>query len=696
MKSVNINTLSVITLVLLSSCTRMEFVSLEEQIRKEYLIAVVLPMSDGKEQMWHRSIDWALENLNKTLIPERGIRIKTEWYDEDVEDIDSLFSILSGRKDICAIIGPLYSKDADIAARHCARSHKVLMPALSTSARLMRAYAGDGFLWCLAENDISQCEVLLSRALHKGAKSVSLLSSDDAYGQTFVDWFAFQSKELGLEVKSIEIYTDTENDVESKLQNMLCSDADCIICIPKDDDVTARMNAVRISSQLYKPFLLFSDGAFLKTPDDTYEGMEGIVLTYDPTTGFHINFEARYGIVPQFGNAHFYDAVILAGLGILIADINGSSDIAEAISDLVSMQGTEINNCSEENICIIVKSILSGKQFHMAGASGGLYFSSEHYTNVLHSVYCHWIVYQGKHLILEYNTSDSGNRTDASAANWNWRIKYKQDFSLTDNFDYGQLKDLYAIIVATSSGWENYRHQANAFAMYQLLKGYGMNDDHIIMVAEDDIAYNEANPDKGSIKLTDNGENLYSKDAIDYTLSSTSWSTFSDRILDNTNSPLASDSLSNIILYWSGHGSKDGLNWLDTNVEAKIFADLFKELSQSNRFRKALLLIEACYSGNIGIHCQDIPGLLCITAANELETSKADRYSPFYGTWMSNCFTESLLDGFTHNPYSTFYELYTELYNRTVGSHVSVYNASLFDNLYYSEISEFLFSSPNP
>jgi len=48
MKSVNINTLPVIILVLLSSCTKMEFVSLEEQVRKEYLIAVVLPMSDGK------------------------------------------------------------------------------------------------------------------------------------------------------------------------------------------------------------------------------------------------------------------------------------------------------------------------------------------------------------------------------------------------------------------------------------------------------------------------------------------------------------------------------------------------------------------------------------------------------------------------------------------------------------------------
>ena len=83
----------------------------------------------------------------------------------------------------------------------------MLIPATVSSESLMLQYAGKGFLWCLAENDISQCEILLTRAKQKGAANVSLLASDDAYGQTFIDWFAFQAEELGLPVKSIEKYT---------------------------------------------------------------------------------------------------------------------------------------------------------------------------------------------------------------------------------------------------------------------------------------------------------------------------------------------------------------------------------------------------------------------------------------------------------------------------------------------------------
>lgn len=677
-------------MLIASACSRQEFVSLDEQVRKEYSIAVVLPMSNGKGDIWYRSIDWALENLNKELIPQRRIRIKAEWYDEDTVDMDVLFSGLCRRDDIKAIVGPLYSRNSEIAARHCSRYGKILFPALSTSAQLMRAYAGEGFLWCLAENDISQCEVLLSRALQKGAKKVSLLSCDDSYGQTFIDWFAFQAKELGLQVRAIEIYSD-EKDAASKLENLLGSDTDCIICIPMDDITTKSMNDVRIKHNHSSPFLLFSDGAFLNIPDGSFEGMEGIVQTYDPTSGFHINFEARYGIAPQYGNAHFYDATILAGLAILMADVRGSHDLSDAMISLVSMKGKEINNCSAENIGIIIGSLLAGRDFHITGACGELYFPQDYYTNVLHSIYCHWIVYQGEHLILEYNTSDAGNRTDASAANWNWRVKFMQNFTDNNGLEYAKARDLCAIIVASSSGWNNYRHQANAFAMYQLLKNNGMDDEHIIMIAEDDLAYNEANPYKGSIRLSDDGENVYSQEVVDYILSSTTWDEISDMLLSEEETAFATDSLTNLIVYWSGHGSSFGLNWSDETIPTQDIAVIFKELAENSRFRKALLLIEACYSGRLGIDCQGIPGLLCITAANDLETSKANRYSPAYGTWMSNSFSESLLNEFTKNKDVSFFDLYTELYNKTIGSHVSVYNADNFDNLYSSSISEFIY-----
>lgn len=682
---------AVALLPVLFSCTERELVTLEEQVKRTYNIAVVLPLGDGKEEIWRRSVDWALENLNASLTAHGGLRINAEWHDEESEDMDRLFSALSTREDISAIIGPLYSRNSDIAARYCAANDKVLFPALSTSAQLMRAYAGRGFLWCLAENDISQSEVLLSRALHKRAKRVSLLCSDDSYGQTFVDWFAFQAKELGLEVDKIETYGNRE-EIDGKLRAMMRRDTDCIICVPNDDYATACMNEVRMSMSRSRPFLLFSDVAFLTVPDKRYEGMEGIAQTYDPETGFHLNFQARYGMAPQYGNAHFYDAVILAGLAIYISDMQNDENIIGALKELVSTGKDEVRCCSCEGVEQIVKALAAGASVHVVGASGKLRFAKEHFTNVLHSVYCHWIVYQGKHLILEYNTSDPGNRTEASAANWNWRVKQKQEFSLEQGFSYPPKKDLYALIIASSSGWSNYRHQANAFAMYDILLKNGVDKDKIILVAEDDLAGHSSNPHQGSLRLSDDGEDIYMPDAVDYNPSKTSWKELVRSIESREVPDFTPDSTGNLLVYWSGHGTPEGLNWLESTVETDEIAALFGNLAENGRFRKALLFVEACYSGNLGLSCHTIPGLLCITAANENETSKADRYSPLYGAWMSNSFSDVLLEVMKKNLHCTIYDLYTTLYNNTLGSHVSVYNAEYFDNLYSSDLSEFLLS----
>lgn len=679
----------VVFLLGMSSCTTEKFVGLDEQVRKDYHIAVVLPYSDGMEEQWRHSIDWALEGLNKSLIPQRGIRITAEWYNEDDYSIKDLFTSLAEKTDIYAIIGPLYSAHAAIASECCAKTGKPLLPALASSEQMMRAYAGKGFLWCLTENDISQCEVLLAKAIQKGAKTVSLITSDDLYGQTFSDWFAFEAKELGLSVYGMEVYADT--DLEEKMRKLISGQPDCLICVSPNNGITKRMNDIRRSVSNDKPFFLFSDGAFLLPKDKNYEGMEGVVQTHDPSSGFQISYETRYGKSPSFGNAHFYDATLLAGLGILQADIDGNDDVNEAIKHIVSMDGDEINACTDEGMNRIVSSILRKERHHVTGASGKLHFDPTLYTNVLHSVYCHWTVYQGKHLILEYNTSDDSNRTDASVVNWNWRVTQMQDFIYSNTTEYAPKKDLYALIIAAAKGWTNYRHQADAYAVYQRLRENGLDKKHIILVADDDLAYNALNPTPGSVRLSDNGNNLYTDIPIYRHPSDISWKEYEKMIVDNEDGILPSDSTTNLLVYWVGHGTPNGLQWADQTVRADEIGSFFNTLAKERRFRKALLLFDTCYSGMVGAKCEDIPGLLCITAANAMETSKANRYSPFYNTWMSNSFSDALLDMLDKDRHQSLYEVYSTLYNHTIGSHVSVYNAERFDNLHKAGINEFLY-----
>ena len=51
-------------------------------------------------------------------------------------------------------------------------------------------------------------------------------------------------------------------------------------------------------------------------------------------------------------------------------------------------------------------------------------------------------------------------------------------------------------------------------------------------------------------------------------------------------------------------------------------------MNEAGKYRKILFSMDACYSGSIGEACEGIPGVLFITAANAVETSKADMKDP--------------------------------------------------------------------
>ncbi|OUC42021.1 peptidase C13 family protein, partial [Trichinella nativa] len=57
----------------------------------------------------------------------------------------------------------------------------------------------------------------------------------------------------------------------------------------------------------------------------------------------------------------------------------------------------------------------------------------------------------------------------------------------------------WALLVAGSNGWYNYRHQADICHAYQILRKHGIPDSNIVVMMYDDIAYNEENKLSGKI-----------------------------------------------------------------------------------------------------------------------------------------------------------------------------------------------------
>ena len=669
---------------------------------QEYTVAVVLPQERGLGEHWQRCLGLFASNFNSAFHnQQQGVKLKFEYYDELSGDLADVATSLADRDEVYAVIGGLYSSSAHVLASKICMSGKPLFT-LATCGELVRAYASTGRLWAMTETDITQSEVLLSKVINYGGKSVALIAKDnDDYGKTFIDWFGFQAKELGLANKGLFRYTD--GDIKAVAIDAMASGADYVICVPSDiADIVAMLNARNEHQSINgkTPRLLFSDTAYgvdvLNLLGSAAEGIEGVAFGANPESGFDVSYKTYFGNDPTTGEAQLYDAAMLIGYTAWYEMLNPEESFMTSLRKIVSGTGLNMGSWMGEDMRLVVDALSAGSFPTICGASGAMTFDSKVFTNVLKTTYYNYKVYNGRYIILDYNTSDGGNRTDATLAGWNWKASHMQEFADSGSFSYPEYKGNKALLVASSTGWSNYRHQADVLAIYQLLKLYGYNDDSIILIVEDDIANNPSNPNPGVIRVTPAGDNVYRDVKIDYLTSDLD----SEDILNilkgkntyRTPTVIESTENDNIFIFWSGHGTPGAMCYSDEQyaLSGSNLSAALRQMAEEKRYRKLLMMVEACFSGGVLEQCVGIPGMLFITAANGDETSKADIFNEQLKVWMSNRFTSTFIEQITADRVIAMRDLYYRLFINTVGSHVMVYNDDNYGNLYQASMSEFI------
>ncbi len=687
----------------------------------DYKIAVVLPLgSDGEYRArLDSTVNWALENMNNAqhLVIAQGdtmaVNLNIEWYNEDKEQLAELSEKLASRDDILLIVGPLRNKNVDIMAPACSAANKPLIVPCATSENIIRRYsvgtAGvknqKPFLWSLCETDVSQCEALLAKAWEGGAKNVALLSPSDDYGQTFFDWLPFQVNEMGMKLQQNVQYTD--DDLTAKASQVLGSGIDCAVCAVRTADEAKTVLQIKKQMGDKAPRVLFANGALsasLLSLGDLAEGAEGVAPYADPATGFQVAYEERFGTSPAGGEAQVYDAILLAGFTAFVKEYtHGTVETNEIIRQMTSMGEEPYPVWNELGLRSLIMLLKNGKHVKLMGASGLLRFDSEAYTTLLQSTYVHWIVYDGNFLPIDFRSSDGNNRVTPTLASWNWQAKNRQTIDdINVNVSYKPLKDQWAVLVQGSKGWSNYRHNADVLNVYHLLKKKGWDDDHIILIAADDIAQNSKNKYPGEVRASGDGDNLYEGVLLDYNTDTLSMTDISDILLGRRSQhlpvALPTTDESNILFFWSGHGclkssgfSSNGFRWRDTKevFSESILKQTLTEMYSNGRYRKMLILFEPCYSENMTNQTVGLPGILSFASASGNEQSFADYHSSALSTWMSDRFSNNVVKLMEENADMTYKDFYIYLAEHTLGSHVHVANASCFGNLYTNTPAEF-------
>ena len=664
-------------------------------------VAVVMPASE--QARWSRTVNWALENMEAARqgLPQ-WVELKVEWQDEDAPDWEAFVERVAEDEDYVAIIGPKSSAHARKAAQLCSKEQKTLILPIATSTEFQRIYAGSSYVWNLSQSDITQCELLLTQAKLSERKKVSLLASDDDYGQSFSDWFAFQAVELGLEVEDVVVYrseTEIREAVRAQYSKQRKYNYALIFAPGTETDALVlddELEKLRKDADGYFEFpkLLCSDvmnssGLLAKLK---YPEYEGLAPSAAPESGFNSIYQAKFGEEPLCGEAHLFDAITLLAYALTHQTVNQTEDLDESILAVIEGRTSWNGSWLRDDMREVFILLQNGIDVNLNGVTGDWTFDERTHASVLNTTYSHWLLKNGVYTTLEYLSTDGGAHTLSSTQAWEWQNSQLMSFDANQkDFSYPELQDRWAVVIGTSDNWANYRHQADALAMYQVLKRHGYDDSHILLIIEDNIAYHPNNLYQGVVKVRPDGENVYQDVTVDYKLSEVTVADLKEMMQGRSSEKfphvIEADENDNVFVFWCGHGNQNTLAWGSNNL---VYGREVAQIIEGMNFRKLFFAIDACYSGTIGQACEGIPGVLLMTAANPYESSKADMKDTEMGIWLSNGFTRAFQEAVDENPHITLRDLYYKLARQTVGSHATVYNASYYGNMYTNTIGEYL------
>jgi glycosylphosphatidylinositol transamidase (GPIT) subunit GPI8/ABC-type branched-subunit amino acid transport system substrate-binding protein len=689
-------------------------------------VAVLMPPTDetGSTQP---ALEWVAASVNEAGgIDGRTFVIDYEPYDPVAGD-ESLIAAaerLAADQEHVAVIGPGTSEQLSLVADTFLEHKKPLVSFTSAGAELLRAYGGKGFIWRTRESDIAQTELLVRFARERGASRVALVSTLDPDGYSFFSWFGFFARELGFadDAVAIEALTDMspcEETVKAALETMpnilfvAVSDPMQVDCVIKAATPMGGMGP--------KPLIVLADTGLnhvkqLQDLGPIAEGIEGM-SPVPFATDFDEALMQRTGgeLLPH--GASQYDAALLIAYGLQIAEGEGGAALVDGMKAAVTGRDGSFG-WDAAGIKGALEAMSDGARPDISGATGPLDFDPDLYMDLAASTFSHWTWENNTRVFHEqYWTGDADFLTsDGVLVHPNEDALPDFEASGSDFSPAAGKAELWAVIAALSSGWENYRHQADALRQYKILRQNGVPDDHILLIVADDIAKASQNPLPGQVRNQTDGENLNTSVEVDYRLNLTA-EQLMDIILGKTSAqtPLVvqSSESSNLYIYLSGHGGETGIpvnaattsqglsGVGDSLLTPALLRDTLCALRGENRVRRVLVAVESCYSGVFGdagyfgiesgcdAGATPLSGVTMLTAANVTEVSFASSYDPTVGSWVSDAFSQRFAGNVEGSLSASLADLYKDVYLGVTGSHASLYNLSASGKISGIKMDEF-------
>jgi len=257
----------------------------------------------------------------------------------------------------------------------------------------------------------------------------------------------------------------------------------------------------------------------------------------------------------------------------------------------------------------------------------------------------------------------------------------------------------WALLVAGSRGYWNYRHQADVAHSYQLLLQNGLKKENIVVMMYDDVANSKRNPFKGNLINVPNGPNVYEGLVIDYRMKDVSPKNFLNVLQGNASAMngigsgrvINSNSDDHVFVYYTDHGNRDIVAFPYGGVlHSKPLLDALNNMNKENKYHHLVFYMEACYSGSM--FRSKLPNNInvwAITAANDHESSYACFYDRKRRTYLGDLFSvDWMLDTEKYGTDQTLDHQFNAVKKATRRSHVCSFGDK--DGMGAMKISDFI------
>ncbi|MFH0966081.1 MAG: C13 family peptidase [Methanobacteriota archaeon] len=609
---------------------------------------------------------------------------------------------LANDPSIQVVIGPYTSDELFQISDLFIKKQKVLISPSASSDEIFRAFAGTGNVWRLRTNDRDITSVVMQHLSAHHAQSVGVLSPNSTYGKTFYDWIPFWAIETGVNLTECVEYSD-EKDIPAALTRLNEKNPDYIIFVysGSNQDIFSALKtlrAVNSSSHLYLIQPSISDNGFVQEKSDA-ETLLGalvsgqwqlqdtstisallpedtlIIMSPSPDSEFASEYIEFSGKEPSFFVSEVYDALLVASEVMCYFNENSTKSPMNAANTVLGNSTGTLIPRTESGFQSAFDMIEQGEIPVMTGASGPLTFDPEGVDREspwyqTYRIEAGLVIKDSVH----YQTIGKREKSD----------ELIPDTTSDPGINANEKKpegDFWAVIGGLSKNWTNYRHQADALTMYQILKERGVPDDHIILLVYDDIPYDIKNTEPGEVYHLPDTEEVRKGAVPDYSGDQITRQLIEDILsgtLTRQGTPvLGSNENSTVLLYLVSHGAQGGLLIVGEGKEVinpDEFASVINKMKEHKKFGQMLVVLESCFSGAMASKVTT-PGVLVMTATGENETSKSAVYDSKLSNWLSDEFTDTFVDIIrTSGDMISVRDLYNEIYPTVRSSHPGVIN----------------------